>query len=179
MPKKIFGLDAKVAIGIFLVVLVGVYLYIKHKGTGIATQTQTTPQVAATGQQDATGAANQPPDLSALLEALAQQTAAIQGLSSSGYNTPVSYPGSPGTDTGGGSYTGASPPAPPGTVNVGGTVQPVYQGPGPAGVYTPPSFSTPTVGGSIGSAIGAGLSQAGSTLGNASYAGTGSKDFLR
>jgi len=149
-PGKILGVPTKWAVVIFVVVGVGVWYYLKHRTTsGVATQTQTTPQVAATGTGDSTGGggSSSTPDttgpsstdlLSTLLgsesnfEALAGAVASSPPTTNTYYNAPYN---SPTTDTYTYNYAPASPAAPPGSPNTGGT--------GGAAPVTPPAAETP------------------------------------
>lgn len=184
-PGKILGVPTKWAVVIVLVVFVGVWYYLKNRSTSVATQTQTTPQVAATGSTDSTGGVSQSPDLSSLLDALAQNTAAIAGLTTGGYTTTPTTPTdtattpvaetsnyynapyeSPSTTSYTYNYAGASPAAQQGAVN-----------PAPASTPSSTPSSTPTASiPSIGKvAVGSTFSVNPVAMANASYAGQSTK----
>ena len=166
-PGRILGVPTKWAVVIVLVVFVGVWYYLKNRSTGVATQTQTTPQVAATGSTDSTGGVSQAPDLSSLLDALAQNTAAITGLTtgsgtyaspdtstqtqpttSNYYNAPYE---SPSTTSYTYNYTGATPPVQQGQINDAGV--PAYSSYTSLGVAAPTgTISAGMAGGTTGSA---------------------------
>ena len=160
-PGKILGVPTKWAVVIVLVVFVGVWYYLKNRSTGVATQTQTTPQVADTGSTDSTGGVSQSPDLSSLLDALAQNTAALTGgytgsnpaadttpTTSNYYNAPYN---SPTTDTYTYNYTGATPPVQQGQVNDAGV--PAYSSYTSLGVAAPTgTISAGMAGGPTGAA---------------------------
>src|ERR1035437_9608389 len=149
--KRIAGLQPKVALAVVAVVAIGVWYYLKHRAAAaIPTQTQTTPQVAATGTTDpnatggvAQGAVAPAPDLSflgSLLDSFLGQSSQFEQLASAVatapptnistyYNAPYQ---SPSTNTYTANYSGAAPAAQQGNIN-----------PAPTGL--PPGVSAPGI----------------------------------
>src|ERR1035437_4973188 len=143
--KRIAGLHPKVALAVVAVVAIGVWYYLKHRSAAsIPTQTQTTPQVAATATDPnatggvAQGAVAPAPDLSflgSLLDSFLGQSSQFEQLASAVatapptdistyYNAPYQ---SPMTNTYTTNYSGVSPPVQQGAVN-SAVSDPVQQG---------------------------------------------------
>jgi hypothetical protein len=137
VPKKIAGLDQKQAIILFVVVAVGVFLYLRHKGTNTAASVSApsadkTASAYPAQAQDSTGGATssaQDPSLDALLSQFATTppyyyyNTGNNTTTTNTYNTPLASGTSDPSAPGGGVTT---PTATAPVSSGGSTFKPSY-----------------------------------------------------